>query len=499
VNGAVGVSDELKLSSRVLAAVAAAGLVALSACGTANRLSLTREAIEIVETETPAGWAATDALDTPPQGDWIATFDDPALSFLIDDSLSSNWDLAAAASRLEQAREQARVAGAPLWPSVDANLTGSSTDYGDGLGAISGTENYGLSLSASWEADVWGRVRDSARAGAIDAFATEADFAGARLALLGAVARGWYDLTQARLLVQLAEDDVRTQERSLQLTQRRYESGVTGALDVRLSRSSLATSQAALYQSQNQRNNAARRLEVLLGRYPAAAMTAAPELPQLPDLIGAGTPGDLLVRRPDLRAAEARLESAGLRARLARKALLPRLTITGSGSTNVNDFDEVFDADYMASTIAGGLLQPIFRGGALRAEAGRARAAAEERLAAYANLALTAYREAEDALDAETALSLQEGALLVAVQEAREAELLAERNYSSGVGTIFELLDAQRRRINAERQYINTRAARVSNRVGFHLSIGGAADLDPESAPARRTSSPNAAPEDNEL
>lgn len=492
-------ADEIRLSYRSLRVVALAGLAALGACSGSNRLPLTRDAIDIVETETPASWAAAEAPAAPPEGDWIASFDDPALSFLVEDSMSTNWDLAASASRLEQAREQARAAGAPLWPSLDANVSGATTETGAAVPAFGGPESYGLSVSASWEADVWGRVRDSARAGATDALATEADFAGARLALEGAVARGWYDLTQARLLVQLAEDDVRTQERSLTLTQRRYESGVTGALDVRLSRSSLATSQAALYQAQNQRNNAARRLEVLLGRYPAAAMSAAPDLPVLPDLSGVGAPGDLLVRRPDLRAAEARLEAAGLRARQARKALLPRLTLTGTSGTNVGDFDEVFDADYVTSTIAGGLLQPIFRGGALRAEAGRARALAEERLAAYANQALTAYREAEDALDAETALSLQEDALLVAVQEAREAEALAERNYSSGVGTIFELLDAQRRRINAERQYITTRAARVSNRVGFHLAIGGAAFLDPESEPAPRTSSPNVAPEDNEL
>src|SRR5690606_28350357 len=153
-------------------------------------------------------------------------------------------------------------------------------------------------------------------------------------------------------------------------------------------------------------------------------------------------------------------------------------------------FDDVFDPDYVASTIAGGLLQPVFRGGALRAESGRARAVAEERLAAYANLALTAYREAEDALDAEAAFTEQENALLIAAEEARQAEALAERNCTPGVGTIFELLEAHRRRISAERPLIATRADRVSTRIGLYLAIGGAVELEPAPGPAPRASSP---------
>jgi len=476
-------------------------LAALAGCSAYGQPPVSREAADIVGDATPASWAA-EAPAAPPHGDWVGSFDDPALSLLVDSAITENWDLTAAALRLAQAREQARAAGAPLWPSLDLNLSGSGSELGEAFGPISSTESYGLSASASWEADVWGKVRDSARAGVVDAVASEADFEDARLALTAAVAQGWYDLTQTRLLVQLAEDDVATQERSLQLTQRRYQSGVTGALDVRLARSSLATSQASLYQARNQRNNAARRLEVLLGRYPSAELAAAPDLPSLAPLSGAGAPGDLLARRPDLRAAEARLEAAGLRARQARKALLPRLTLTAtSGASQVSDFSDVFDTDYVASTVAGGLLQPIFRGGALRAEAGRARAAAEERLAAYANLALTAYREAEDAIDAEDALTRQQEALAVASDEAREAETLAERNYTSGVGTIFELLDAQRRRISAERQLITTRAARVSNRISFYLAIGGAVEPDagPTGGAPGRRSSPAPSSEDNAL
>ena len=478
----------VKRVASVIAASAMAG--AAGACATSDRLSRTEQALTFAETTAPIEWTAGVAPAAPPTGDWVGGFGDPGLERVLSAALSDNFDLAAASARLEQARQQARAAGAPLFPAIDANLSASGSEFGDAVIGVGGSESYGLSASASWEADVWGRVRDGARAGAVDAVASEADYMGARLSLAGAVARGWYDLAEAQLLVVLAEDEVATQERSLRLTQRRYESGVTGALDVRLARSSLATSQFSRAQSRTFRNNAARRLEVLLGRYPAGAIAGPTDLPDLPALDGSGAPADLLARRPDLRAAEARLESAGLRARQARKALLPRLTLTGSSGTNVGEFSDVFDSDYLVSTIGGGLLQPIFRGGALRAEAGRARAAADERLAAYANLALTAYREAEDALDAEMSLVEQEAALAVAADEAAEAEALAERNYTSGVGTIFELLDAQRRRISAQRQLITIRADRVTNRIGLHLAIGG--DILIEQEPAVLQSAPGA-------
>jgi len=405
---------------------------------------------------------------------WVADFNDATLTALVDEAMSSNFNLLQTAARVEQARQQARASRSSLWPSLNGDISARSTEPSDAAGG-STFESYGAGLSVSWEADVLGRVRDGAKAGAVDYFASQADYEDVRLATAGAIASGWYNLTRFRLLAQLSDDDVATQERSLRLTQRRFNAGVGGALDVRLARSSLASSQANQAQALNAQNNAARRLEVLLGRYPAAALEADGDLPTLAELAGVGAPGELLARRPDLRASEARLEAAGLRARVARKALLPRLTLTASyGSSGVADFSDVFDPSFVASTIGAGLLQPIFRGGALRAEAGRSRAVAEERLAAYANLALNAFREAEDALDADTALTAQENALAIAAEEAVQAEALAERNYRQGVGTIFELLDAQRRRINAQRQFISIRADRVANRVQLHLAIGGA-------------------------
>ncbi len=241
---------------------------------------------------------------------------------------------------------------------------------------------------------------------------------------------------------------------------------------MRLARSERAARRAALDRRRLQEAAAARRLEVLLGRYPGAEIEAAAEIPELPPFSGAGIPTQVLVRRPDLQAAERRLAAAGFRVRAARKALLPRLTLTGTADTSGPDFEDLLDPKNLAANVIGGLLQPVFRGGALRADIRIERARAEAALYDYAAAALTAFQEVEDALTAEDSLDSQADALKTAFEEAVEAEKLAERQYTSGVANIFNLLDAQARRFTAESNYISVRAERLTNRVRLYLALG---------------------------
>src|SRR5690606_17136758 len=171
-------------------------------------------------------------------------------------------------------------------------------------------------------------------------------------------------------------------------------------------------------------------------------------------LAGAAAPADLLWRRPDLVAADMRLESAGFRAGAARAALLPRLSLQASGTSTAANTSGLLTPESLASTLIANIAQPLFSGGALRAEAARARAVTEERLAAYAGADLTAWREAENALTADTRLAEREAQQRVAFEEAARAEELAERQYRTGLVSIFNLLDAQTRHITSESQYI---------------------------------------------
>ena len=346
-------------------------------------------------------------------------------------------------------------------------------------------DNFRLSANLSWELDLWGRLTDETRAAYNDARASFADLRGTQLSIAGAISQGWFLLIESRQQRELAERDVTARESSLRVTERRYDRGVASSLDVRLARSALGSSRATLALRTRTEMEASRRLEVLLGRYPGAELQAAAELPILPRLAGAGAPGEILARRPDLVAAELRMESAGLRARAARKELLPRITVSGNINTSGPDLADVIDPERLAGNIAAGLFQPLFQGGRVRANVKRQRALAEASLLTYAQTALEAYEEAENALAAEQLLADQEEALKLAYEEAEAAETLTERRYASGAATIFNLLDAQTRRINAESAYISAQRQRVSNRVQLYLAIGGDFLTDEEIALAR--------------
>ena len=500
------------------------GGAAVIALITASCASMDQELLDAQLPEAPEAWTASDEVAFAPTGDWLAAFDDNTLRGLVDEALLRNNDLLAAVSRLEQAQEDSRIARADQLPSLTASgnvsrsaivtdpaaaaQAGGDSEVLSGLRANELEDRFGLDIdgdgdldgldvdgdgildndlpnrrlyinsfllnaSIQWELDIWGRLRDQTRAAYKDAEAAYADLAAAELSLAARVAQAWFALIEARQQRELAERDIEARESNLRVTERRYDRGVASSLDVRLSRSALGSSRSTLAARQRQELEASRTLDVLLGRYPGAEIEAAAALPELPALEGAGAPGDILARRPDLIAAEARMESSGLRARAARKQLLPTLTLSSQLNTSGPELSDIIDPERLAGNIASGIAQPIFQGGRVRANARRAKAAAEATVYSYVQTVLTAYEEAENALAAENLLAEQESALRFALEEASAAETLTERRYTSGAATIFELLDAQTRRISAESQYIQLQRERVSNRVQLYLAIGG--------------------------
>ncbi|MEM6414117.1 MAG: TolC family protein [Pseudomonadota bacterium] len=510
--------------------IIAATIIAASGCQTVDR-----EKLSAAIPDVPKEWSDPTISTIPPTGDWIGTFGDERLRKLIDEAMLANNDILTAVSNLDAAYATAKILRADQLPSLNvgsnssrnaividpaiAAQSGGAGSLGDvraqdledqfgidvdGDGELDGLDlvtidpetgertlgsdglldspipnrriwinNFTTFAQAQWEADLWQRLRDETKASKQDAEATLADFEAARLSLASAVAQGWFNLIEARQQRELSERDVTARERNLRVTERRYDRGVASSLDVRLARSALGTSRAGAALQQRLEKEAGRRLEVLLGRYPAAELKAASSLPVLSRLTSAGAPGDILARRPDLAAAEARMEAAGLRARAARKAMLPRLTLTAQLTTSGPRIEDVIDPERLAGNAAAGILAPVYQGGRLRATAKRARAQASASLYDYAQTALQAFEEAENAIAAENYLAIREEASKLAFEEAAEAERITERRYAMGTATIFDLLDAQTRRISSERTYIQSQRERVSNRVALYVAIGG--------------------------
>ncbi len=426
---------------------------------------------------TPALWVA-DSISSQNEvsANWLASFRDPQLNILVAEALRYNNSLAQAEARLAAARASARSVRSGLFPTLDgtANATGSRTVVPQAVGADANTTTtLSVGLQTSWEIDIWGRVRNRVGAAQADADASASDVAAARLSLAASTAQAWFALIEARVQTEIAQEDVENREGSLRLIQRRFASGLSGSLDLRLARSDLATRRAALESRAQVEKETARALEILLGRYPAAALGYDHALPPLPPLPGTGAPAELLTRRPDIQAAERRLEAAGLRAHDARKALLPRITLTGNATSTDTAFAELFDLEQLAGNLIAGLVQPIFRGGQVLADAEAARARAEEAVYFYVQTVLTAFEEAENALAAEARLTARLTALAMSYEEALAAEELTQRDYRQGLTTIFNLLDAQARRFSAQSALAAAERERLTNRVRLHLAIAG--------------------------
>lgn len=422
------------------------------------------------ELALPDAYTSAPAAAAPQETDWVAALGDDALGGLVSTALVNNPNLAAARANTDAARASARAGQAPRLPSAEIRTTAVTRPAG---------EVYSAGLEVSWQADVWGRISNLARASALSAEAAEADLAGAQLSIAASVASTWFSLTEARLQRELSERDVATRQRQLDIVERRFVRGVVRSSDVRTARSALASAQATLALRQRSEIQTARILQTQLGEYPDGAIAAGDVLPQLTPLPSPGTPEMLISRRPDIVAAEFRLAAAGFSAEAARKALYPSLSLVGAYSGQSPDVSDLFSASTLVESLTASITTPIFRAGALRAERDRTAALARAQAALYVDTSLTALREVENALTADGLLAERVSALETARAEAEAALALVERQYASGVGTIFELIDAQSRLTQAEGQLITARRERIDNRIALHLAIAG-----PFSAPA---------------
>ncbi len=461
-----------------LAILISASVIGLSGCASLNSLSkIEPEATIAAAQETlpqkPA-WSEAASQDLPTT-DWIGSFADPTLVNLVNEALEANTNVRSAAARLEAAQQRLRISKAARLPTINTSTRIARTETALPFQI---QDNLSSGISADWEPDLWRRIRDQVDASEYDGQASRADYAGARLSIAGQVSQGWFDIIEARLLRELSDRDVETLERSLRLTQRRFESGLVESSDVRLARSSLANAQALKATREQQLSALTRNLEVLLRRYPSEELEAASDLPSLPPLSGAGTPGYILRKRPDLLAAESRMRAQGFQIDITRKSLLPRINLTANGDLNSTTYSDFFDVDALALRLIAGMTGPIFQGGRIRADIKQQQALLRDQLEGYAGTALNAYLEVENALDAEGRLSEREAALRVSLNEAQKAEDRLELRYIEGLATILQLNDAQSRRISAEGQLISARKERLANRVRMHVALGGGFETD---------------------
>lgn len=448
-----------------------------------------REEVEL-EVPLPATWAAVADPSEPRAARWWESFGDEGLNAAVDEALGQNLDLRVALARVEGAAAQARIAGAERLPEVGAGGTAARGKQvfvglpipGEDI-ATSTTSSYGVSLNVSWEADLWGRLAARARAALSDFNASAQDLRALRHSLAAQTCKGWFALNEARLQLDLAERQTRSFEQNTDVVRRRYRGGLVPALDLRLTESNLAASRALTELRAEQVTRVQRQLELLLGRYPAGALESAASLPDPGATPPAGVPSELLMRRPDLRAALERIRAADDRLYDARYAFYPSLTLGLAGGRTSDTPGDLFDGDFDIWSWVLELAQPIFSGGRLAGQEELREAEVRAALEAYAGDVLRALTEVEIALAVQDQLARREAYLVVASDRARAGRLLAEDRYGSGLTDVTTVLDAQRRDLVAEGELINAQFERLQARIDLYLALGGDFELEGEPLP----------------
>ena len=450
-------------------------------------------------TATPADqalpWKTAEPSDTSSRGEWWALFSDSTLDQLVNDALTANQDLRAAAARVQQARAAAGVARSGYWPQIAANGDSSrerSSSTTDNIFPNTLTTTHRAPLSASWEIDLFGRVRHLTASARADAEATAATFESVRLALTTDVAATYFSLRALDQELGLVHEGVRLRRRARELAQARYHSGTAAELDVARADTELAATEAEASAVANQRANVQSALAVLLG-HPAtdfrlatsdshAPVSGALTLPEVPS----GIPAALLERRPDVAAAERALAAANSRIGVAKAAFFPAISLTGHAGYASAEIDGLFKTDSRIWSIGPSLYLPIFQGGRNRANLERSRAAYDEAVAVFRQRVLIAFREVQDALTATKLLAEQAAAQERALIASRRATALAQTRYDAGFVSFLEVIDAQRTMLATERTSVHLAALRLNANVALIKALGGGWPSDFRPAIAQR-------------
>jgi len=431
-------------------------------------------------TTIPPMWSATAIAKEGVSNDWLKSFNDPGLDAVVAEAINNNLDLVQAATKVEVARQNVVIMGAQLKPQVGAVLAAAATHDTSQSSTFS---SQGAYLGASWEIDVWGRLRAQRAAAGASFEAMQLDYAFARQSLAATTAKSWYLAIETRRLLDLAEQDVQLYRELVKLAKIREVAGKVGNLDVVEANANLNDARSQVPKMQALYSEARRNLEVLIGRYPSGELVVDSGFVPVPPPVQAGLPGSLLERRPDLLASERQVLVAFRTLEASKLALLPTITLTAGGGRLDDQLLSLLNLNPTLFHSALQIYVPLYEGGALRAQIKISTAQQAQSLAAYGSAALNAFREVEIALNNEGMLVERLGYLRAEKKDRDEAVRIGKLKYQAGVIDMLSLLQLQIAKIQTEMAIVQTLNTQLSNRINLHLALGGSFDTTPAAAP----------------
>ncbi len=439
----------------------------LAGCGTALRSDYTTP-----QTTVPAQWVGpvTTGSSVAAQDPWWHSFNDPQLNALIDKALRTNNDLAAATLKVRAAQLQAGLADTNLTPTVTAGVNGSVAKDLQHGGAS--TRTVGATVSLSYEVDLWGHLSALRDVSGWEAKATELDRQNTALALIGTTAQLYWQIGYLNQRVLSAQQSIDYAQRTLDLVRVQHNAGQSSGLDEAQSVQNLASQKAALTSLLQQREEARNALAILFNQAPENRETERDALPNgpLPE-VPAGVPADVLGRRPDLRAAEARLRESLANVDATRASFYPAFSLTGSVGTSTTTLVDVLKNPI--GTLGAGLTLPFIQWNTTQLTIKVSQTQYEEAVVNFRQTLYSALSDVENALSARTQYMAEGEQRQIAYDAALKAEQLAETRYRAGQTGVKDWLDQQETRRTAKINLDENRYNQLVNLMTLYKALGG--------------------------
>lgn len=443
------------------------------------------------------GWTAAAPADALDRGDWWRLFEDESLNALAQRVLVNNQNIAAAQASYAQARALVSQQRAGLFPTI--SLTGNTTRQDTGGSSSSRTvtdsttgettvisgggsirNSYRANIGASWEPDVWGRLRRTVEGASASLQASAADLASARLSAQGELVTNYLSLRQTDAEIVLLKETLKGYERAVQIADNRYKVGVAPRTDLLSAQTQLFGTQADMESLSRQRGQLEHAIAVLVGEAPANfRLEPAPWNGVVPT-VPVGLPSTLLQRRPDIAAAERRVANANAQIGIQRSAYFPSFSLSASYGSSSGVLSDLFDASTMLWSLGLSASQTLFDFGSRKAQMAQVRAAYDQAVATYRQTVLTAFADVEDQLTGVRVLERTQELRAKTSAIADENERLILNRYQAGQVAYSEVVTAQASALSARRTLIQASLDRQTTAVALIQAIGGGWTADSE-------------------
>ena len=462
-------------SARCAWAWLAIGVTGMSACAVAPRY--VRPEVSLPPGYKELGdWKPAEPNDDSLRGKWWEVYQDPLLNSMEEQLTVSNNSLKAAQAQFDQARALVRTSRAATLPAVNGSASVIRNSQSDNKPTGSNNPDYNdymLRADASYEVDLWGRVRQTVLASRASAQASAADLESVSLSLHAELALDYFQLRASDAERQIIDQTVAAYERALELTTNRYNGGIASAVDVAFAQTQLESARAQSIDIQLRRAQFEHAIATLMGQPPAAFSVApaplASNLPELPP----GLPSGVLERRPDIAAAERRMAAAHAQLGLARTAYFPTVSLIGTAGAEGSSLGNWLKMASNLWTVGPAAVMALFDGGRRRAATDQALAAYQRTEALYRETILSAFRDVEDNLSTLRILADEARVQDAAVAAAERSLRLSTERYRGGVATYLEVITTQNAALQNQRTALTIRSRRLSATVTLIKALGG--------------------------